>query len=150
MRVSQYVYFAVRSETLPATEVTAALGLGPDSVLIRASRHRDPDQPKVHAWNVECRSPGMTVDEQVGEIYARLLPVLDRLVALRREHDVDTVLQVVRSFDDDVGEEEELSPPGSDYEKLGGQHQLLGWHLGRDVLDFLQLTGAELDVDEYG
>ena len=35
-------------------------------------------------------------------------------------------------------------------EKLPRQHQLLGWHLGPEVLDFLAATGAELDVDEYG
>ncbi|MFD3837962.1 hypothetical protein ACFWWC_17105 [Streptomyces sp. NPDC058642] len=26
---------------------------------------------------------------------------------------------------------------------------LFGWHLGREILDFLSATGAELDVDEY-
>jgi hypothetical protein len=35
-------------------------------------------------------------------------------------------------------------------EKLSDQHQLLGWHLDRGVVQFLDEVDAELDVDEYG
>jgi hypothetical protein len=66
------------------------------------------------------------------------------------EESAGAVLQVVRYFDDPDGEEEELSPPDAELQKLSGQHQLLGWHLDREVLDFLMATGASLDVDEYG
>jgi hypothetical protein len=31
-----------------------------------------------------------------------------------------------------------------------GQHQLLGWVLDREVLEFLPAVDAVLDVDEYG
>jgi sirohydrochlorin ferrochelatase len=34
--------------------------------------------------------------------------------------------------------------------KLSGQHQLLGWHVSGDVLDFVREVHAEIDVDEYG
>jgi hypothetical protein len=59
-------------------------------------------------------------------------------------------LQLVRFFDDEDGEEEELSPPDAPLQKLSGQHQLLGWHLDRDSLGFLAHVGAEIDADEYG
>jgi hypothetical protein len=42
------------------------------------------------------------------------------------------VLQVVRYFNDE-------------HKPLG----VMGWHLDRDVLDFMAATGAVLDVDEY-
>jgi hypothetical protein len=42
----------------------------------------------------------------------------------------------------------DVTPDG--LEKLAGQHQLLGSHLNREVLDFLTEVGAELDADEYG
>jgi len=67
---------------------------------------------------------------------------------------IGSVLKVVRHFGDDEGDEEDLSvtelPDGSTFEKLSGQHQLLGWGLSQRVIDFLVATHAELDVDEYG
>ncbi|MFG3700121.1 hypothetical protein ACGF5C_19695 [Micromonospora sp. NPDC047620] len=52
-------------------------------------------------------------------------------------------------FEHPDGEEEDLSSPVEGWQKLPGQHQLLGWHLDGRALEFLRLTGAELDVDEY-
>lgn len=51
------------------------------------------------------------------------------------------VLQVVRYFND-PDQEAEL-PSSAD------RANHFGWHLDRDVLEFLTATGAELDVDEY-
>jgi len=68
--------------------------------------------------------------------------------------DVSAWLQIVRYFNTDDGEEEEeeevidVTPDG--LEKLSGQHQLLGWHLDRHVLNFLSEVEAEFDADEYG
>jgi hypothetical protein len=53
-------------------------------------------------------------------------------------------------FDDEEGEEEEHSASDARFQKLPGQHQLLGWRLGQDILTFLTSVRAELDVDEYG
>jgi hypothetical protein len=93
----------------------------------------------------------MTVDQQVATVLSRLLPIARKIADLRKDFpDVDAVLQIVRTFDDPDGAEEDLTPSELGYEKLAGQHQLLGWHLDHDVLNFLHLTGAELDVDEYG
>jgi hypothetical protein len=93
----------------------------------------------------------MTVDEQVAVLLERLRTAVGEIVELRREcPDMEAVLQIVRNFDDPDGADEEQTPPGHGYQKLAGQHQLLGWHLDRAVLDFLHETGAELDVDEYG
>jgi hypothetical protein len=59
-------------------------------------------------------------------------------------------MQVVRVFEHPDGEAEDFGSPVEGMVKLSGQHQLLGWHLVTRTLEFLQLTRAELDVDEYG
>jgi hypothetical protein len=155
VRISQYVYFALRSERTTAHEMTAQLGLEPDEIGVRGSRRADPPRPVCHTWKVVCRERGLTVDEQIGRVLNRLEPHADRIAALvtaidAAEPGITAILQVVRSFNGDDGEEEDPGPTDGGLVKLPGQHQLLGWHVDRRVLTFLQRVGAELDVDEYG
>jgi hypothetical protein len=58
--------------------------------------------------------------------------------------------QFVRYLDDEEGEPERVSNSEAGVQKLGGQHQLLGWHLSSDDLGFLSRIGASIDADEYG
>jgi hypothetical protein len=152
VRIRQYAYFAVFSESMPATEITARLMIEPDKVMIRGSRRAEPPAPVVHKWKVICDDRGMTVDEQVRKVVDRVRPRQAAIAELTREPDArcGAVLEVVRYFDAENGEEEELSPPDAQLQKLPGQHQLLGWHLDRDILAFLIAVNAEIDVDEYG
>jgi hypothetical protein len=156
MRVRQYVYFSLRSDHMPAHEVAAQLGMEADEISVKASKRENPPVPRVHAWRVVCRDGGLTLDEQIDRVINRLEPFADEIAALAREIDasegdgITGTLQVVRYFNDDGGEEESPQPNGTDLVRLPGQHQLLGWHLDRRVLEFLHRTGAELDVDEYG
>ncbi|MEV4763303.1 DUF4279 domain-containing protein [Micromonospora chokoriensis] len=144
MRVRQYVYFSLRSDHMPAHEMAARLGLEADEMSVKASKQENPPVPRVHDWRVVCRDSGLTVEEQIEGTIDRLEPYADEIAALARGTDasegegITGTLQVVRYLNDDDDAEE--SP----------QHQLLGWHLDRRVLDFLHRTGAELDVDEYG
>lgn len=99
----------------------------------------------------------MTLDEMIAHLVDRVEPFSEAIGRLARELDQGrgddgscAVLQVVRYLDDEDGEEEDLRPPHQGFEKIAGQHQLLGWHLDRRVLQFLVATRAELDVDEYG
>jgi hypothetical protein len=136
--------------------MAARLGLEPDEVSVRGSRMAAPPRPVSHAWRIVCRERGLTVDQQIGRIMQRLRPHQDQIVAMSQALTSESprhggaVLRVVRYFDDADGEDEELSPPGAALQKLAGQHQLLGWTLEREVLEFLLATGAYLDVDEYG
>lgn len=150
MKISQYTYFAIRSKTITAANMTRALGIEPDRLMLRGSWRPDPPVPVSHAWEVICRDQGMTVDQQVERILQRLLPHVAAIRTLTEAGMSAAALQVVRYFNDDSGEEEQLSPPDAAFQKLEGQHQLLGWHLDRPVTEFLTATGAELDVDEYG
>lgn len=156
MRIRQYAYFSLFSERFTAAQITARLLIEPDEVRVRGSRRIQPAVPVHHAWVVACREPGLSVDDQIGRIVTRLKPHTARIVQLLGElaDDGDASagagVSVVRYFNDDDGEGEQLSTPDEVLQKLPGQHQLLGWHLDRDVLEFLVAVAASLDVDEYG
>lgn len=151
MSVDQYVYFALSSHVTSAAEMTAVLGLEPDETAVRGSRIPEPKAiPVLHRWKIVCREPGLSVDEQIARVLERLTPHVDAIAALARRLDVEdpqgpsAVLEVVRYFNDEpVRQDHPLGDIPTEVPKL------LGWHLGRDVLDFLHLTGAVLDVDEY-
>lgn len=158
MRIRQYTYFGIGSEVMSAAEMSDRLGMPPDEYSERGSRRRsDPVFPRSHFWKVVCNEPGLRVDDQIRSVVGRLEPVVDRiadLVAELRELESGrtTTLQVVRFFDHGEGEE---GRPNADAEergihKLDGQHFLLGWHVDTRLLQFLERTAAELDVDEYG
>jgi hypothetical protein len=140
VQVDQYAYFALSSRSTSATEMTAVLGLEPDEFAIRGSRVTGPRAiPVLHRWKIVCREPGLCVDQQIARILERLAPHTAAIAALAERLDDEepgpaAVLEVVRYFNRQAGPEDP---------------NLLGWHLGRDVLDFLQATGAVLDVDEY-
>ena len=68
--------------------------------------------------------------------------------------EIEAELVFVRSFNDDEGEEETLepvtTPDGPVLERIGGQHQLLGWDLAKpDQLALLASMRASIDADEY-
>jgi hypothetical protein len=140
--VSQYAYFALFSRSTSATEMAAVLGLEPDETTVRGSRRTEPEAvPVQHCWKIVCREPELRIDEQIGRIVERLAPYTAAIAALAgRLHTEDdesgAVLEVVRYFNDQAA-------------ATGEAPNLFGWHLDRAVLDFLQATGAVLDVDEY-
>jgi hypothetical protein len=153
VRIRQYVYFSVYSETATADEIAVYLGLPPDRTRVRGFRSENPPRPPQHAWQLTCDSPGLTIGQQAAIVLDRLRKIEDRLVRIGSDllgQGGGCYLQLVRFFDNEDGEEEKLSPPDAPLQKLAGQHQLLGWHLDRDSLRFLAHVGAEIDADEYG
>jgi hypothetical protein len=107
-------------------------------------------RPSAHSWQLICDKPGLTVDEQITELIVRLEPARAAIRDLTAGDGVAAVLQVVRYFNDESGEEEDLAPSAKGMERVSGQHQLLGWHLDPDTLAFLADIRADFDVDEYG
>jgi hypothetical protein len=153
VQIKQYVYFALDSESVTAATITGRLGFEPDEIRVRGARDAERVIPRTHSWKVQSRLTNRPIDEMLAELLARLAPVEDQIAALVQETAVQARIQVVRKFNDPDGDEDEGTPPelaAKGWEKLGGQHHLLGWHLERQTLDFLQKTHAELDVDEYG
>ncbi|MFF9778588.1 DUF4279 domain-containing protein [Streptomyces sp. NPDC013978] len=139
----QYAYFALFSRHVSADAMTLQLGMTPDEVTVRGSRFTEPAVvPVDHSWMVVCREPGLRVDEQITRILDRLQPHTDRICDLTGQlarTGGGAVLQIVRYFNDtDQAHSGTVDAPS-----------FLGWHLDRNVLDFLSATGAELDIDEY-
>jgi hypothetical protein len=143
MPLHQYAYFALFSQHNSADEMTSQLGIAPDEVSVRGSRFTEPRPiPVSHRWKIVCREPGLRVDEQITSILGKLQPHTDRIADLALPlagNGGGAVLQVVRYFND----------TDQDQPNVADAPNLFGWHLDRNVLDFLIATGAELDVDEY-
>jgi hypothetical protein len=154
VRIRQYVYFALSSQTVTAAEVTGELGLEPDQVKVRGSRRSSPAIPVLHSWQIECDERGLDVDELITRVLDRVRPYADRIARLVMGRDLDATLQIVRDFDAEDGEAEVLDdtllPDGTVLSKFPGQHQLLGWHLDADTMRLLLTMHAEVDCDEYG
>ena len=150
MKIKQYVYFGISSEVLTAEEIGTRIGLVPDRITVRGSRIEDPPRPVRHKWELGCYEPGLDISELVARVLERLEPARTEIRELVHEDGVQAWLQIVRYFGAEDGEEEVIDETPEGLVKLSGQHQLLGWHLHRDTLEFLNDVGAEIDADEYG
>ncbi len=129
MRVEQYAYFALKSLTVPAAEMTRRLGLEPDEAVVRGSRSVERDVPAVHAWKI-VRESDEHIDDQVQHLVERLLPVRGELVRLTADPEIRAVMQVVRYFHD-------------------GEPAKVSWRFPAETVAFLAEVGAVLDADEY-
>lgn len=131
MHNSHYAYFALWSRRMPASEITARLGLEPDEISVRGTELVDPAVPAAHEWRVACREADIDVGEQINRIVQRLTPHAAELGKLAEQLERDDCggarLRVVRHVD----------------------HPMSAWHVDSDVMRFLQRTRAALDVDEY-
>jgi hypothetical protein len=168
VRITQYTYFALSSTTVSAAEITAVIGLAPDTSSVRGARRADPPVPVNHSWHILCKEPGLRVDEQVTVVLERIAPYADRLRALVEARPVCASLRVVRYFEDDDGamdadaetvpdtsgereyHEPVTSADGATLTVIPGQHQLLGFHLTPSQLGLLASLHAGIDADEYG
>ncbi|MBP2389072.1 DUF4279 domain-containing protein [Aeromicrobium fastidiosum] len=151
--MSQYVYFVLDSDSMSAAEMAAYLAVDPDEVLVRGSRQLDPVRPASHAWKIVCRTPGLDLDALASAVLGRVAPAAERIRQLVDTNEVFATLQVVRYFNDDDGQPEEtvtIDEEGHSWEKMPGQHQMLGWSLDAETLELLVAMGATIDVDEYG
>jgi len=155
MHIRQYVYFGIASQTMTPGEIENHVGLVPDETRTKGFvHHRNPSPARYHRWMIVCREPGLRVDKQLEHVLDRIEGIADRIAQVvdlvRTEGGASGAgFQVVRYFEDPNGEEEVIRRVGN-LESLTGQHQLLGWHLDKRLMDFLIRTGTELDADEYG
>jgi Domain of unknown function (DUF4279) len=128
---THYAYFGLWSRRMPASEMAALLKFEPDEISVRGTELIDPVVPAWHEWRIACRDPDVDAGEQINRIVRRLTPstaAIGRLVEqLRRDDCGGARLRVVRHID----------------------HPLSSWHLDCDVVRFLELTRADLDVEEH-
>lgn len=142
--VRQYAEFSVQSTVVTSAEMAEALGMEPDSVLVRGSRQVAPPRPVWHIWTVRAQDGG-DLGQQVEGLVGRLRPVEAALHSLVHRITSDpedyglaadqrggATLSLVRYFHDEDGQAEQL-----------------GWHVSPAVLGFLNALDASIDVDEY-
>ncbi|WP_405165587.1 DUF4279 domain-containing protein [Nocardia sp. NBC_01499] len=146
VKTRQYCYFALKSVTLSAADMTVRLGMEPDEVLVMGSRSPECVVPRCHSWKIVRRSDE-SVDEQIQHLVDRLDPIRAGLVSLCADDEISPVMQVVRYFHDLEGVQ--AAPGGTTWEQARPWPRPLGWHLSISVIDFLSSTRTGLDVDEY-
>lgn len=162
VRISQYCAFSIFSVELTADAIAARIGLSPDKVTVRGSRNTNPAMPKYHIWTVACRDRGLRIDDQISRLIKRLDPFAAEIGELANElrqaegEGSGAGLSIIRKYNDAAEEEEAfeertvvIDGVSRNLEKLGGQHQLFGWHIDKEIMGFLRRTDSELDVDEY-
>lgn len=150
MRIRQQSCFAVSSPDLSVAELSNRLKVPADQLIVAGSRSPSPKRPIENSWRVTCDTAGLTIGEQVAELVSRLEPARAALKDMASAGCARTTLQIVRYFDDEDGEDEDLTGTVPGLERLSGQHQLLGWNMESRIIGFLADVGAEVDVDEYG
>jgi Domain of unknown function (DUF4279) len=130
-----YASFGLWSRRMPASDMSAVLGLEPDEITVRAVDLVDPPVPASHEWMVTCRDPEKTVDEQVEDLVQRLAPYTAQIAQLAAHLEQDECggarLHIVRQVNTPTAFMSDSS-----------------WRLKRQVLQFLHVTNADLNVDE--
>jgi hypothetical protein len=150
VRIKQYVLFVMHSDRLAPDEISREVGLVADEVALRGSRSVDPPRPISNVWRLRSDGAGLAVDDHVRRLIERLGPSKSAIRALLDcQADVRARFEVVRYFNAEDGEDEVIGVAGG-LVKLAGQHQLLGWQLTREMLQFFADIDADLWVDEYG
>lgn len=154
MKVRQYVYLGIKSDGVDPGVISERLGLMPDDVQLRGSRHQGPPPvPRCHLWRLKSgAATDASLDDHFAALRVRLGDSASRLRNLQETEEVTAVIQVVRSFDPGP-EDRHISEPGrvvGDLERLGGQHPLVGFDLSPDLVSYAAEAGIGFDFDEYG
>jgi hypothetical protein len=93
------------------------------------------------------------VEDHLMALWPRLTAAGPGITTLTARSDSWGVLSLVRYFeegDEDFDEATWGLPTDSRFERLGGQHPLLGFGFDLPQLQFLASMGLGIDVDEYG
>lgn len=155
MKVRQYVYLGLSSDTVDPGTISERLGLMPDEVKLMGSRHPGPPPlPRTHMWrlNSGTGSDERTLDEHFQSLLARLTGSASKLRELTVSGEVDAVIQIVRHFTPGP-EDRRISEPGrhrGDFERLRGQHPLVGFGIEAGLITYAAEAGIGFDFDEYG
>jgi hypothetical protein len=130
VRVRTRAYFAVQSDVMPPDVLALRIGAEPSRATVReragnGRRSRPPTGGRSTAVYPSRNRCGGT-----SRLYERVGPLVGAIGELCADEPV-AVLRIVREFEPDPEEAD------------------LGFRLGREWLDLLRRTGANVDVDEY-
>jgi hypothetical protein len=154
VKVRQHVYLGIKSDGVDPGVVSERLGLLPDEVKLRGSRHQGPPPvPRCHLWRLNSgASPESPLDDHFESLRSRLGNTAGLLRSIQETQDITAVIQVVRSFEPGP-EDRHISEPGryaEDFEGLRGQHSLVGFGLSPEFVSYAAQAGIGFDFDEYG
>lgn len=150
MKIRQYAHFDVGSDVFDPSQITAALLIEPTQVLWRGARSTEPMLPRTNLWQYRATGSGC-IDDLVRELVDVFEPLADRLRHLTGDGAAWIVIRIMRSFDDPDGVEEDEGGDdlSENFVKVGGQHQLVGFHLDVALMARLVALDCALDFDEY-
>ena len=109
--------------------------------------------PRCHLWHLGSgvKSHEVPLDDHFDALLSRLSGSTNRIRELVQD-EATARIQVVRHFDPGP-EDRHISEPGryvGDYERVPGQHPLVGFGLEPDFIRFSAKAGIGFDFDEYG
>jgi hypothetical protein len=152
VKVHQYAYLLVTSTEFDPGLISERLGLMPDRVKLMGFRDPGPPPvPRFHMWHLDSGVDRRDVplDEHLSGLVSRISGTESALRSLVDSGEAKGQISVVRRFEPgplDLPPEE--LPTG--FERLAGQHRLLGFAVPRELLSFVFAAGIALDFDEYG
>jgi hypothetical protein len=154
MRVRQYAYLGIASDSLDPGKITDTIGVVPDEAKARGSRSLGPPpRPRSHLWQLRSGVPeDADLEQHFAALFPRLREHAEGIATVVADANTAGYLQVVRRFEDG---DEHFDPTtygieASGIERLPGQHPFLGWGLDGEQLALVMRLGISLDVDEYG
>jgi len=148
VKIYQHAEFKVRSVSISADAITAALRIEPTRVWVRGERSSEPVLPQTHGWLLRASGSGL-LDELVLELLDQIEPVAAQLSQLTSGGEATATISILRKLGFDDGVEENEGRLGN-MVRLPGQHQLLGFHLDVDMMRRLVDLNCPVDFDEYG
>jgi hypothetical protein len=154
VRVSQYVYFSLRSELVDPGAMSEAVGLLPDETALMGSRRAAPVPiPRCHLWKLNSGiNDKACLDDHFEALLAKLQGSAHRVRVLVESGEVSAAIEVVRSFEPGA-EDSSVVAAGRNVgsmERLGGQHPLVGFEVSAALVAYAAEAGIGFDFDEYG
>ena len=155
MRLRQRAYLRVASHVLDPGQISEIVGVDPHETKLRGSRSPGPPPiPRFHLWLLKSGlAEEVRLDEHLDVLFAIIRAHVDGFRQIATTPETAVWLTVVRYFeagDEDFDEATHGLPEDSPYERVSGQHPLLGWALEPEQILLLSQSGIGLDVDEYG
>jgi Domain of unknown function (DUF4279) len=149
VRLRQYVYFSLWSDSITPDELTARIGIEPDCIHVRGSRFPGPNPvPRHHMWEVRCDEHNMKMDAQIESVLGRIAPAQEAIREVITEHDdVSGRLKAGRFFGDEKGDAPIVTRRADG--EIVDTGSIFGWGMSVEALGFLAHVGAYLDIDEY-
>ncbi len=130
------------------------MALVPDEVKAMGSRHPGPPaRPVAHIWRLRSGiADDHRLDDHFEALLAKLVGSAERVRALIKGAEVGGEFVIGWYFEPGPEEERTIEPgrQNRDFERLRGQHPLLGFVITPGLVAYAALAGLGFDFDEYG